>query len=147
MADTANTAFDVKTALANSLTVISDEDKSSFFAKGNVGEVNVGLHVQNIGNIGLPISAHYAQRIISVRRQAPFGKGSDTIVDSSVRKTWEIDATQWRLTHPKWPEHERKIVSDAAEQLVIAKGSEIVRAELYKLLVYEPGAMFKAHTE
>jgi hypothetical protein len=144
---TFNMGFDAKSALASSLALISDENKASFFAEGNIGEVNPGLRVEGLGNIGMPISTHDVERIISRSRQAPFGKGSDTIVDTSVRKTWEIDGSQIQLTHPKWHQIKREIVNDAAQQLGIAKGAEIVGAELYKLLVYEPGAMFKAHTE
>jgi hypothetical protein len=132
--------------LGDSLALISDEKKASFSAKGSIGEVNPGLQVESIGNIGIPISDHDAKRIIAVSRQAPFGKGSDTIVDTSVRKTWEIDASQLKLTHPKWSQHFGKIINDTAKQLGVARASD-VNAELYKLLVYEPGAMFKAHTE
>ena len=141
-----NQTFDAKLALEESLALISDDEKASFSAKGTIEEVNPGLWVEKIGNVGIPIPSHDAKRIISVSRQAPFGKGSDTIVDTSVRKTWEIDASQLKLTHPNWSQHFRKIIDDTAKQLGIARFSD-VNAELYKLLVYEPGAMFKAHTE
>ena len=85
--------------------------------------------------------------MIAVSKQAPFGKGSDTIVDTTVRDTFEIDASRVQLRHPKWAEQERKIVNDVAKQLGFSLGVDKVSAELYKLLVYSPGAKFKAHTE
>ena len=76
--------------LEDCLESFCDEDKSSFYANGVTEELNPGLHIEGIGNVGMPISDHDAQRIITMSRQAPFGKGSRTIVDTSVRKTWEL---------------------------------------------------------
>ena len=139
--------FDVKAALGLSLNAICDEDGSAFYAQRTTDNINPGLHVQGVGDIGLPISEHDAQRIISLSKQAPFGKGSETFVDTSVRRTWEIDAKHIELRHPKWPSLKRNMIDDVASQLGITRGSENVQAELYKLLIYEPGAMFKPHKE
>lgn len=139
--------WDAKAAIEESLDLIDEENNVSFYAHGQIGEINPGLFIDDLGGTGLPISEHDAQRIISTSRRAPFGKGKETFVDTSVRKTWEIDAKKIQLKHPKWPTQIEQVVNDVAKSLGIARGSEVVRAELYKLLVYEPGAMFKAHTE
>lgn len=72
----ANPDFNVRKALANSLESICDEETSSFYAKGTIGEINPGLHIDGVGSVGMPISEHDVQRMISVSRQAPFGKAA-----------------------------------------------------------------------
>ena len=139
--------FDVKTALEESLDLIDSLNEASFFAQGEIGEINPGLSIDQIGSIGVPISEHDAKRMISTSKQAPFGKGRETYVNTSVRRTWEIDSNRIRLGHSKWPSQLQVVVDSVAKQLGIVRGAQGVRAELYKLLVYESGAMFKAHTE
>lgn len=54
---------------------------------------NPGLFIasNNVGGVGLPLSKRDAQAIINGSKQAPFGKGERTVVDTTVRDTWEID--------------------------------------------------------
>lgn len=51
-----------------------------------------GLEIEGIGEISYPINASQARDLIQVARKAPFGKGSQTILDNEVRSAWEIDA-------------------------------------------------------
>jgi len=55
------------------------------------------IYVGDYGPIGLPLSNDDAQVIIGASHQAPFCKGSETIVDSSVRNTWELNSEQFEL--------------------------------------------------
>lgn len=70
------------------------------------GTVNSGLQVEGLGRFGNPLYDRDVQLLKQKARQAPFGKGEDTIVDTAVRNTWEIDADQVSLTHPDWPQSE-----------------------------------------
>jgi hypothetical protein len=97
--------------------------------------------------ITLPLSELDARALIKAAHQAPFGKGQETIVDTSVRNTWELNPEQFALRNPLWQQYLDGIVATAAESLGIENGAEIVQAELYKMLLYEKGAMFKAHKE
>ncbi|KAI9771775.1 MAG: hypothetical protein M1835_006386 [Candelina submexicana] len=107
--------------------------------------VNPGLFITGIGPIGLPLSPRDAKAIKKASHQAPFGKGSDTIVDTSVRKTQEIDAHQYELRNPAWQKYLQDIIDNVAKDLGV--GPSGVRAEPYKLLLYEKGAMFKPHRD
>lgn len=133
--------------LSNTVRSLLDsiDSEGSFFAKGVREDVNPGLHVEGVGGIGMPISSHDAQRLIQVSRQAPFGKGAETLVDTSVRNTWEIDAAQIRCQHPKWSTIEQRILEDVSQKLGLPDPDN-VQAQLYKLLIYEEGAMFKPRT-
>ena len=49
------------------------------------------LCLADLGTIGLPLSDREAKLVIGHCAQAPFGKGERTVVDKSVRDTWEIE--------------------------------------------------------
>ncbi|KAK4150553.1 hypothetical protein C8A00DRAFT_36858 [Chaetomidium leptoderma] len=104
----------------------------------------MGLFVHGVGDIKLPLQEDQARQLIAQSRQAPFGKGSETIVDTAVRNTWELDASQFEFRGAAWPQVLDRCVNHVANSLGIASP---ITAELYKILVYEKGAMFKAHTD
>lgn len=106
-----------------------------------------GLHLKKGGNIGLPLSDRDAQAIIAESHQAPFGKGEETIVDQSVRKTWELSPDDFTLTNPAWKPFVDGIVSKVSTGLGVDAAGRGVSAELYKLLLYDEGALFKPHQE
>ena len=116
------------------------------------------------GTVGLPLTETTAKAIISVCHRAPFGKGilllwrnlrrlpadectgSGTIINESVRKTWELHPTNFKFVNSNWDPSVQRTARAAAHELGYAEGASI-NAELYKLLLYEEGAMFKAHQE
>lgn len=107
---------------------------------------NPGLEIQNVGVVGLPMSSRDVEAVKQASHQAPFGKGSETIVDENVRKTWQIDASSVKFTNPRWDEWVQKHLP--CEQLGVPSIAwPKVRAELYKILIYEPGAHFKQHQD
>ncbi len=55
---------------------------------------NPVLSIDGLGTLGLPLSTRDAAAIKACAEQAPFGKADKTIVDKSVRDTWEIDASK-----------------------------------------------------
>lgn len=128
-------------------SVESVEGNGSFASQARFDEVNPGLEVEGLGRFGMPLSEPEIRRLMLSSHQAPFGKGEETIVDTSVRKTWEIDATKIRLCNPSWPAARQRILEHACRELGIPDGTEHVEAQLYKLLIYEPGAMFKPHKD
>ena len=63
---------------------------------------NPGLYVSELGIIGLPLSNRDAMELSKASHQAPFGKGSETIVDTGIRRTWELDQSQFDFRNPDW---------------------------------------------
>nr|XP_018896457.1 PREDICTED: uncharacterized protein LOC109030110 [Bemisia tabaci] len=108
---------------------------------------NPGLYVPSHGVMGLPLTTSDAQKIIREASQSPFGRGEETIVDTAVRKSWELKPEQFSLQNPKWQEAMKTILKDVNRGLGITKGTKKIRAELNKLLLYEPGAFFKPHKD
>jgi len=106
-----------------------------------------GISVDDVGPIGLPLSLHDAQSLVQASRQAPFGRGSQTLVDETVRKTWEIDGSKVSFLNEAWHSWLGSVVQAAAKELGVAGDLSNVRAELDKMLLYEEGALFKPHEE
>lgn len=78
---------------------------------------NPGLYVNDLGSIGLPLSDRDAKELIKVCHRAPFGKGSDTFVDVNVRKTWELNPSQFSLRNSQWQAVVSGLVASAAQGL------------------------------
>jgi hypothetical protein len=104
-----------------------------------------GLEIRGIDEIGFPINALQAKDMIQVAHKAPFGKGSQTVLDDKVRSAWEIDATEIVFTNPEWKQFIESIIEQIKPDLGIENHS--VSANLYKLLIYEEGDFFLAHKD
>lgn len=109
--------------------------------------VDPGLHVNDVGSISLPLRSADAKGIMKAGSQAPFGRGSKTIVDMEFRNTKELDTSQFELRNPAWGQELRDIIAHLGPTLGFQEGTSDIKPELYKLLLYEEGAMFKAHKE
>jgi len=65
-------------------------------------------------------------------------------MDDSVRKTWELDHVQFRLSNPRWLAFlAREVLAPAAAQLGLVGAS----LKPHKLLLYEPGSFFARHKD
>ena len=135
----------IKEDLCNYLQVI---DGGKFATSGPLPHVNnPGLFIEGVGKVGLPLSDRDAADIGRASHKAPFGKGSKTFVDQTVRKTWELNPDQLELRNPAWEYTLQGVVEKVAQELGILDGASLLRAELHKLLLYEPGAFFDKHRE
>ncbi|KAI1381983.1 hypothetical protein F4677DRAFT_11617 [Hypoxylon crocopeplum] len=135
----------VKVDLLNALESIGTS--GSFAASGSISDATFAdprLEVEGVGNITLPLRTEQAQQLIAKARQAPFGKGTRTIVDTSVRNTWELDASMLKFCNPQWQSFLQQLCLTVQSQLGVKSN---IKAELYKMLIYETGAMFKSHTD
>lgn len=78
--------------------------------------VNPGLEVAG-SRIPLPLMERDASTIKSECEQAPFGRGDDTVVDQSVRKTWQLDASLFRCSNPAWSAFLDTVLCDVVQKL------------------------------
>lgn len=108
---------------------------------------NPGLYLKNGGLIGLPLSERDAKVVVAASHAAPFGKGEQTIVDNTVRKTWELSPSEFEIRNPAWHPFLESIVAKVSTGLGVDSSGKGVSAELYKMLLYDEGAMFKPHQE
>ncbi|KAH9909353.1 hypothetical protein F4778DRAFT_776504 [Xylariomycetidae sp. FL2044] len=59
------------------------------------------IHVKGGPRMPFPLDEEDAQELVAKLHQAPMGKGSEAIVDTSVRKTWEINPDQFEIRMPE----------------------------------------------
>ncbi len=104
-----------------------------------------GLIIKRLGAVRLPLGEAQARELIELCVQAPYGKGTETLVDLSVRCAWELDQDQCRFTNPRWDQLIDSIVEEVQQKL----GLEECRlsAHLHKLLVYEEDNFFLPHRD
>src|SRR5712671_996202 len=115
-----------------------------FFASGRLELLPPRLTVDGVGQIALPLLPVQAEQLIALAERAPYGRGVATIVDTSVRRTWQIGPDRVRLDGKHWQSTLDRAVALAAEGLGV---DEPVSAELYKLLIYDKGSFFVSHRD
>ena len=99
-----------------------------------------GLHIEGVGMVGFPLSEHDAKLIETVATQAPFGKGTETVVDTAVRDTFEINSNKISFKNPAWVEFLQTVIKNVTTGLGLPTNRPLPRADLYKLLLYRTGS-------
>src|SRR5215468_7785344 len=115
-----------------------------FFASGRLELPTPRLTVDGVGQIALPLLPAQAEQLIALAELAPYGRGAATIVDTNVRRTWQIGPDRVRIDGKRWQATLDRAVALAAEGLGI---DERVSAEFYKLLIYDKGSFFVSHRD
>jgi len=115
-----------------------------FFVSGTTDILAPLLEVDGVGPISLPLLPIQAEQLVAVAERAPFGRGEDTLVDTQVRRTWQISADRVRIRGKHWAGTLEAILARVGEGLGVA---EPIAAELYKLLVYDQGSFFVSHRD
>ncbi len=129
-------------ALAECLSRV--ERPGDFFATGTFDMHPPRLAVDGVGPIALPLLPLQAEQLKAVAEQAPYGRGTETLIDTAVRNTWQIDAERVQLGGRGWDADLEDVLARVRTAFGIAG---TIRAEFYKLLVYEPGSFFAPHRD
>jgi len=114
----------------------------AFSAQLSVPARDVRLTVAGAGPISFPVKAPQAKRMIATARPARFGRGEQTLMDLSVRDTWEITPDQVTLTGLDWD----TILAEVRDGLGLPPRARL-RAEPHALLVYGKGQFFLPHQD
>ncbi len=104
-----------------------------------------GMEVDGVGEIAYPINEAQAKALIQVAHKAPFGKGSETILDNDVRSAWEIDVAKLTFNGNRWAGFIDKILHNIKPDLGLEDYT--ISAHLYKMLIYETGDFFLPHKD
>ncbi|KAH6918539.1 hypothetical protein BKA70DRAFT_1247469, partial [Coprinopsis sp. MPI-PUGE-AT-0042] len=147
---------DAESDLSNGGDLAGDLDKAlsgdfdfegSYYYASSLPEAPDPLfEIHGQGLVALPLTEHGAETIISCARQAPFGKGQETIVDKKVRDTWELHPSQFTIQNEAWDGWVRGLVEgEVCQGLGIS--STTPTFELYKMLLYEKGSHFLPHQD
>ncbi len=101
--------------------------------------------VDGVGDLSFPVPHAQVEALIGAAERAPYGKGTRTLVDTSVRDCWQIDAGNVRLLGRVWRDSLAQIMEIVADGLGLP--AEGLGVELYKLLIYQPGGFFDEHRD
>lgn len=115
-----------------------------FYFSGTAPLFSPNLEVEGVGQIALPLRPRQAGEIIAVAERAPYGKGEQTIVDTKVRRTWQLGPDKVRIGGKYWAGALDDILSRLVDGLGMAGD---ITAEFYKLLVYDEGSFFSPHRD
>ena len=75
--------------------------------------------------------------------RAPYGKGMETVIDEKVRKTWQLNPSNFSINNAKWESCIKELVDNVGQKLGF--DGKCVEARLYKFLLYEEGSHFKVN--
>jgi hypothetical protein len=103
------------------------------------------VQVDGVGPLSFPLPDAQATALVAAAELAPYGRGEQTVLDTSVRRVWQIDAARVRVGGKSWPASLERVLAEVARGLG-CEGAPI-RAELYKLLVYDAGGFFLSHRD
>ncbi|KAK7744787.1 hypothetical protein SLS62_010020 [Diatrype stigma] len=131
-----------KADLLRSLKAVKTFGNFSFIGQHELF-TNPGLEIAD-SLIPLPLVTRDAEILKALSQQAPFGRGDETVVDTTVRKTWELNTEQFQCSNPSWKAYLDTLLQEAAKNLGMPG---TIRAEPYKLLLYEEGSFFKRHKD
>ena len=117
----------------------------NYFVRGTLETPMPHVEIEGVGLISFPIPDSQIRDIIKHAERAPYGRGGETIRDTSVRNTWQLAPANIRIGGKSWERSFQHILSTVTDGLGCTGMN--VSAEFYKLLVYEEGGFFLPHRD
>jgi hypothetical protein len=99
-------------------SVLETVERPGSFCTGEVSEI--AMPVIDIDGVGR-LMPDQAQRLIAVAGAAPYGKGEQTLLDPSVRKTWQIGLDKVVIGGRRWPETLARLAERAVSGLGVVR--------------------------
>ncbi len=118
----------------------------SFSARRTAKPTDLHIDVVGFGPLTMPVSAAAAKRLIAIARPAQYGRGEQTLTDTSVRHTWQVPRSRVRIDKRRWNRTLDPMLAGLGDDLGLLEGSRL-RAELHSFLVYSPGQFFLPHQD
>ena len=116
-----------------------------FFVCGAMEMPMPRVEVDGAGTLSFPVPDAQIAALVRQAERAPYGRGEETIVDTSSRNVWQIAAGKVKIGGKSWAANFESILSKVKAGL--GCDDAIVSAELYKLLVYDCGGFFLSHRD
>ena len=118
----------------------------SFSAKRTAPADDLHIEVRGLGPLALPVPDAQAKQLCMLGRPARYGRGEQTLVDPTVRDTWEIPKGRVKLDKRRWNKTLLPMLDRLRGDLGLPSGCEL-KAELHSMLVYAPGQFFVPHQD
>ncbi len=134
---------ELKESLINSISDI--KGNGSYYCYGKMGYLIPKMKIDSKLDVSFPLLPETATKLIDHAQRAPYGKGHDTLIDTEVRNTWEIDGSKITFGNPDWKKLLNKILDKVKGSFSLEDVQ--IEASLYKLLIYEKGGFFLKHKD
>ena len=122
------------------------ESRGAFSAQILAPADALQVEVDGVGAVQAPVRAPLAKKLIAVAQPAKFGRGEQTLTDTSVRDTWEITPDLVTLGGPVWEATLGAVLDGVRDELGLPHTTKL-RAELHAMLVYGKGQFFLPHQD
>ena len=122
------------------------KQEAAFFYSGQIdlALAKDAIEIEGIGPVKLPMRPKHVRELIAKADLAPYGKGTRTIVDKSVRDSLEIKASCLSFSGD-WQAAIDQTARSVAEELGLPP--DRIKAKPYKLLIYPKGGFFLPHRD
>ena len=80
------------------------------------------VDIAGVGLLSFPVPDSQVRALTEVAERAPYGKGTETVVDTSVRDCWQIDAARLRIGGHAWDDTFETILDAVTEGLGFGSG-------------------------
>lgn len=104
------------------------------------------IEVKGVGRLRWPVPRTQAKKLCEIGRPARYGQGEKTILDRSVRDTWEIPKSRVKIDKRLWNQTLTPLLERLRADLGIPPDLRL-RADLHSMLVYAPGQFFLPHQD
>lgn len=121
------------------------ESSGSFATCFTLPASGLDLFVEGVGKIVLPVLAATSQKLKRAARPAKYGLKDQTLLDPSVRDSWEIPGDRVEIS-PRWQPVLDKALVRIRRDLGLAMDCEL-EARLHNLLIYSRGQFFATHQD
>ncbi|MEU4596715.1 2OG-Fe(II) oxygenase [Nocardia sp. NPDC023988] len=126
--------------------VESARPNESFVARRTIPAEHLRLSIHGLGGLEWPVTPERAAKIRTLARPARYGLGELTLLDPTVRDTWEIPAALVTVEEERWNSALTPILDELRTELGLPAHSPLT-AELHSMLLYEPGQFFRRHRD
>jgi predicted 2-oxoglutarate/Fe(II)-dependent dioxygenase YbiX len=127
------------------LDCLRSVERPGDFCAGGLRQIFMpAIDVEGVGRIAFPLLPVQAERLVAIAEAAPYGRGTETVLDRDIRRTWQIGPGKVRVGGRHWEKTLAELVADAARGLGV---TEPVTADFYKLLIYDVGSFFVDHRD
>lgn len=116
-----------------------------FCASGIMAKIDPRIDLVGLGPVKLPLKPTAAKRLMAECVQAPYGKGTETLVNTKVRNAFELTPKRFALTNPHWEQAIEQLLPSIAKSLGLPNAR--LKAQPYKLLIYGKGGFFLPHRD
>ncbi|WP_119345001.1 2OG-Fe(II) oxygenase [Facilibium subflavum] len=122
------------------------ETKGDYYTEHKLDASYLQVNVNKVGRLNYPLTDITAKSLIQIAEPAKYGLKEQTLLDTSVRKVWEIKPSKFKILKTGWRQGIKPMLDQMRKDLGLPDETKLV-ADVHNLLVYEPGCFFKPHQD